>query len=689
MQQQPGCTSSDTVLAVTTLSFDIAALELLLPLSVGGRLVIASTAAAYDPYALVALMERHAVTIFQTTPTRWRFVIESGWTGRPGLKALCGGEAMGRGLAEQLLERCAEVWNMYGPTEATVWCCIHQVQHATGAVPIGRPIAGTQAYVLDARLQPVPVGTAGELYIGGAQLARGYLGKPVLTRERFIPDPFSTKKEARLYATGDTVRWLPDGNLEFLGRSDTQVKIRGLRVELGEIESVLSLHPQLRQCAVTAYEVAPQEKALAAYVVFRDPLQPALQDVRQFLRQRLPEQMVPAAFVVMRELPLTPNGKIDRRALPPARRESAVLGDYVAPETDLQRQVAAVWQSVLHLPRIGLRDNFFELGGYSLLAVRLVNELKRTLGLTLEPMDLLAHPTIEGILPLAQDPRRVRQRPALIPVQRAEKGQPVFFTWHNTRWDLLCLAGAEDARQPFFISEVPYSAEMLLAAARSEEPRFPSLQELAAPHVELVRSVDFRGPCVVAGCSYGAVLAFEVATQLVGRGIPVSAVCLFDGNIRPGTERVKQQLQSKAQALGRRCLGVVRSDHTGTDSLAGTRSDPGGALPEMSPEALASATWDERWPFINRIWVHIMWHYWPRRLDSHGVLLRARDNGNYYSKEEDFDGSLGWGKLFAGGVETLAVPGNHYTMWQDPQVATLRESWAACLKAASAGRPTR
>jgi amino acid adenylation domain-containing protein len=677
MQALPGCTAADTVLAVTTLSFDIAALELLLPLTVGARVVLARSQAALDPGALGALIDRHSVTLVQTTPTRWRLLIESGWPRQKGLKALCGGESLSRGLAEELLDRCAELWNMYGPTETTVWACLHRVTRGSGPIPIGRPVPNTTAYVLDARLQPVPIGTPGELCIGGVQVARGYLRRPAITAERFIPDPFVSRKGARLFRTGDLVRALPDGSLEFIGRLDNQLKIRGFRIEPEEVEAVLAGHPQLRFGAVNSYDVRPQKKGLAAYLVFRDPAHSVVAEVRQFLRERLPEHMVPTAYVNLPELPLTPNGKVDRGALPRPALEPIPLEDYAPARNPMEERLAEIWQRILDRPRVGIRDNLFDLGGSSLVSVRLVVEMNRVFKVTLEPIDLLAHPTIERLIPVIQNPARRAHQPALIPIQSGESGQPVFFTWHNARWEVLRLAKAPAQRQPFYISEVPYPAELLLAAAHAELPTFPKLEELAAPHVSLIRGSGLNGPCVIAGASYGAVLAFEVAHQLIAQRIPVTAVCLFDGNIRPGLKRVKLQIRNKAQRALRKW---VKRAGPGTSRLEGSTALSEPALPALSRESLDSANWDERWPFINRIWLHIMWHYWPQPLATRGILFRARDNEAYYSKDDDFDGCLGWSKLFTLGLEVIPVSGDHYGIWREPHLEALRRAWARSLR---------
>ena len=394
MRAEPGLTADDTLLAVTTLSFDIAGLELFLPLTVGARVVIANSAAVADGPQLMALMERSNVTVMQATPATWRLLIQSGWQGDSRLRILCGGEALPRELADQLLARCGELWNMYGPTETTIWSTVYRVQPGEGPISIGRPIANTQIYILDSHLQPVPIGVAGELYIGGDGLARGYFKRPELTAEKFIRDPFSETPNPRLYKTGDLARYHAAGTIEFLGRIDHQVKIRGFRIELGEIEAVLAQHAQVRQAVVVAREDTPGDKRLVAYLIAKGST-PSVSDLRSFLKDQLPDYMVPAAFVMREAFPLTPNGKVDRKALPaPDGARPSINANYAAPQTDSERALAAIWQDVLKVERVGRHDNFFDLGGHSLLIVQVHARLGSITPKPITIADLFRFPTI-------------------------------------------------------------------------------------------------------------------------------------------------------------------------------------------------------------------------------------------------------------------------------------------------------
>jgi amino acid adenylation domain-containing protein len=393
MQSELGLRHSDCLVAVTTLSFDIAVLELLLPLICGAQVVLASRQQAMDGLLLKALLLQQPC-IMQATPATWRMLIHAGWEGSPDFVALVGGEALPPDLAQQLLRRCRRLWNMYGPTETTVWSTCAYVQ-STGTA-IGRPIANTMVYVLDQRGQPVPVGVAGEIHIGGAGVARGYLNRPDLTQERFVADPFAGGA-ARMYRTGDLGRWRADGTLECLGRNDQQVKIRGFRIEPGEIEAQLRRQPGVREAVVLAREDSPGDKRLVAYVVGQPGTQPDVPGLRQALAQVLPEYMVPAAYVMLEALPLTPNGKLDRKALPMPEDTAYGRQAYEAPRDEVESALAQIWAKLLQIERVGRHDHFFELGGHSLLVVQLISRTREEWNLDLTPLDVFSHPRLSEL----------------------------------------------------------------------------------------------------------------------------------------------------------------------------------------------------------------------------------------------------------------------------------------------------
>jgi amino acid adenylation domain-containing protein len=521
MRETPGLTAEDTLLSVTTLSFDIAALELFLPLSVGARVVLASRQVASDGRQLLDTLDQSGATVMQATPATWRLLLEAGWSGSGQLKILCGGEALPRELANQLTARCKELWNLYGPTETTIWSAACEVKPGNATVSIGHPIANTQIYLLDRHLVPVPIGVPGELHIGGAGLSLGYLNRPNLTAERFIANPFSHQATSRLYKTGDLARYLPDGNIEYLGRIDHQVKIRGFRIETGEIEAVLRQHPEVRETVVLVREDAPGDKRLVAYILsnhypdrvpFKSncvaefagtaPLTLQTEDIsnggvclvgvpdttagqlvrlhlhlpgleeavwlsgkvawrqgirvginftlttqeqslveqsvenlletqgflkifqrtlsgnlRSYLKQKLPDYMVPSHFILLPSLPLTPNGKVNRQALPaPNLTKFDHSENFVPPRTAAEEALAGIWAEVLRLERVGVHDNFFELGGHSLLATQILSRLRDSFQVDLPLRRLFESPTIAELAKNVEIGRQEAPAPLAPPI---------------------------------------------------------------------------------------------------------------------------------------------------------------------------------------------------------------------------------------------------------------------------------
>jgi len=396
MRETPGLHDHDRLVAVTTLSFDIAALELFLPLITGARLILASHETAQDPRLLIKLLDESKATVMQATPATWRLLLEVGWSGQSGLRMLCGGEALPRQLANELLQR-GELWNMYGPTETTIWSATSRVEAGEGPVTIGPPIHNTSFYVLDAKQQPVPIGIPGDLYIGGDGVAKGYFRNAQLTAERFITDPFSKRAGDRLYKTGDLVRHRPDGRLEFLGRLDNQVKVRGFRIELGEIESVLARDPGIRECVVAAQEDEPGSNRLVAYCVPQESQKSSSEVLRNWVAASLPEYMIPSVFVFMPSLPHTPNGKIDRKAL--VRLDALSLPEqnlFIAPRNAAEAKLAAVCAEVLHLDRVSVHDSLFDLGADSIHLFQIIARAAQV-GITLTPQQILRLRTVAAL----------------------------------------------------------------------------------------------------------------------------------------------------------------------------------------------------------------------------------------------------------------------------------------------------
>lgn len=387
--------SSDIYLGVASMSFDASVMDFYLPLTAGAKLVIVDSDTPRDPPALAHVMRTSGVTAMHATPSVWRSLVETGWPGDQALTVFSGGEALPWELAKLLLPRCSKLWNLYGPTETAVYSAIHDVNGDDGTVLVGRPIQNTQIYVLDAQRQPVPIGVPGEICIAGAGVARGYFQRPDLTQEKFVTDPF--RPSQRMYCTGDLGRVRADGIIECLGRIDQQVKVRGFRIELGEIESVLLQCPGIRQAAVDLRQKATGDKRLIAYVVAENG-SIRISEVRQSLSSKLPDYMLPSAFVIVDALPLSPNGKLNRNALPdPGDAPPARTDAFVAPSTPVQIAIAEIFSQVLEIQQVGLHDNFFELGGHSLLATRVVSRLRDRFQIEVTPRLLFEAPTVAGL----------------------------------------------------------------------------------------------------------------------------------------------------------------------------------------------------------------------------------------------------------------------------------------------------
>jgi len=400
MADKPGIAENDRLLAVTTLSFDIAVLELYLPLISGATTVIASREQSMDGDELEDLIDDHDITLMQATPATWRLLMSVNWKGNTQLKALCGGEALPADLQQSLVPKVKSLWNMYGPTETTVWSCCQLIEKSDSDILIGEPIANTQCYVVDDNQQLTPLGVPGELFIGGKGLARGYLNREELTQERFVPNPFSDDNDSRLYRTGDLVKRRSDGSLEYIQRIDNQIKLRGYRIELGEIQSVLSNLDSIKDSLVCLKEQRAGDPRLIAYIVLQDGQQLTATEIRDGLRQTLPDYMLPQHFVELDKIPLTPNGKIDNKALPSPFTSGTQDEDKTSPRNSAEQQLAEIWADALNMPveNIGVFDNFFDIGGHSLLSMSVISKIRDISGTKLNPRVMLLS-SLEHIAP--------------------------------------------------------------------------------------------------------------------------------------------------------------------------------------------------------------------------------------------------------------------------------------------------
>ena len=398
MLREPGLSGADVVAAITTVSFDIAALELYVPLLAGACIVLVPRSVATDGEALSALLTEERVTFMQATPATWRLLLEAHWSGAPHFVACCGGDVLTADLARSLVARVGALWNLYGPTETTVWSTLGRIETGVDLVTIGRPTANTQVYILDRAGAPTPVGVPGEIWIGGAGVASGYWRNPELTGKRFLSDPFDGSiPRGSIYRTGDMARWLGDGRIVHMGRLDLQLKLRGFRIEPGEIESELAAHPAIREAVVVMRGDSPERERLVAYVVYRRESAVTTSEVREHLRRALPDYMIPAVFVAIDAVPWTPNGKVDRRALPdPFRQGNVAAGGSMVPATDTEQLIAGIWRDALGVERVGAEDNFFDLGGHSLLGLHVAAKIHERTGWRM-PTHLMFRHTLRQI----------------------------------------------------------------------------------------------------------------------------------------------------------------------------------------------------------------------------------------------------------------------------------------------------
>ena len=711
MAAEPGLCSKDTLLAVTTLSFDIAGLEIYLPLSVGARIVLASRDVTVDGFRLAVQLSDCGATMMQATPFTWRMLLASGWQGSRELKILCGGEALSEDLASQLAPRCASLWNMYGPTETTIWSSIQRVPENIGKISLGRPIANTQYYVLDGYLNPVPVGVAGELHIGGAGLARGYLNRPELVSEKFISNPFSKNPKERLYKTGDRVRYLSGGEIEFLGRIDDQVKIRGYRIELGEIEAMLGQHAGIQQAVVLAREDIPGDRRLVSYAVATPGSTPSASDLRNFLMQKLPEYMVPSIFVSLESLPLTANGKLDRKALPAPNQTRSDLSETITPpRTPIEEVLASIWAEVLKLDEVGIHDNFFHLGGHSLLAIQVISRMRNNFRMDLPVRTLFEAPTIAQLAARLEHP----SKPIVSSNGKATYSHLIELRSGPNQKPIFCFpyrCGVQ-GEYTHFLRLAKYMEEysfygLQAKAADSHTPPHASVEELATNYVREIEDFEPNGPYYLIGDCAGAPEAYETARQLSTRGKIVGLLVLLDArgpylsgrywHLGPYSIKDLDLLRSRLLSsrfgmwcrnlnaasslhwqeskklpngerwryLGRKVFGMLKTQIGASQKYT--------AAPFQESEEVLSASEDELLQHVYRTRSQYRTN-WPS--DYRGRLAVIINEQSF-----GFDRTFGWAESAAGGVETYGIRGDHISYMLD-YVPLVADQLRACLEKA-------
>lgn len=671
----------EVVLHLAAPQFDASTFEVWAPLLHGGKCVVCPTN-SLAARELGSVLREFGVTTLWLTSSLFNAILDEDPACLSTLQQLLiGGEALSMPHVRRALRALPhlQIINGYGPTECTTFSCTYPIPSELPSnlpsIPIGRPIANTQAYVLDKYMQPTPVGAPGELYIGGPGVARGYINQPRLTAESFVPNPFNEIAGESIYKTGDLARYLPDGSIEFMGRKDCQVKIRGFRIEATEIEAALAEHPSLKAAAIAVRDSGPSGKQLVAYVVARTGYQPAPQELRLFLKQKLPDYMIPSEWVFLQELPKLESGKLDRKSLPALDRDrTSSPRTVVAPRNAAESELVKIWEEVLEKHPISTRDNFFDLGGHSLLAVRLLTAVEQSFGRKLHLSDLLSAPTIESLAALLRSSDQLPTS-SLVPIQT-----------RGTRPSLFCVHGGGGHVLRFRDLALELGSEQPFYGLRS--PDFGgvngevTVERLAEIYLAEVRTVQGEGPYFLAGASFGGLVAYEMACRLKAEGQEVGLVALFDTSnpafykSKPLSEILnykRQHLLQKVKhhfgrvmytpisALGRLSWGIILSIRTRLSFV-------------IWRGAYAICRWKNRpLPFIFRdnlkLFTVLTRDYEPRQYPGRVTLFKAADQSVLLG----LDPELGWGPVAKGGVEVYEVPGDHMTILDRPRVAHLAE----------------
>ncbi len=658
----------DVLLALTTIAFDIAGIDIWLPLLVGARMLMVERAAALDERMLEDIINREGVTFLQCTPATWKLLLDSGWQGKADLQAVCTGEAMPKDLARELVSRVGTAWNMYGPTETTIWSTGYKFSGPDDPILIGRPIANTQAYILDEHLAPTPIGVPGELYLGGDGLAIGYLHNPALTAARFVADPFSPQSGARLYKTGDLARYRSDGNIECLGRNDDQIKLRGYRIEPGEICAAILRHPSIRDAVAVLQTSATGDSRIVAYLISKTSEQPEADELRGFLRRKLPEYMIPASFVFLDSFPLNTNGKLDRRALPKPKMTSAGTGG-AGPADPIEELLSGIFRTVLGLREVGVNDDFFDLGGHSLTAAHLFREINICFNLNLPLATLFHAPTVRRLANLIRDAEDQQMSAPVVKIQPNGSRPPMYCIGEVSGEVIVFRRLAQELGQ----DQPMYG----LQPFRLLGPR-PTVQQLAAAYIRELRERDDPQPFCLLGYSFGGLVAVEMARQLQLSGVTPPAVMLIDAAYPAGchqNESWSQKIQryryhwrelakggGLAHILSRMRHGATRLAHRATTTV-GVPLPANGARDVGDLQGIASD--------IYRI----------KSYNGRVHLFRAESQIEFLGGGED----LGWAGVLSNLV-VEAVPGDHGTINTGTNLKILARKLKQCLYSSPNGR---
>jgi amino acid adenylation domain-containing protein len=656
-------TPKDVLLAVTTISFDIAGLELFLPLISGARVHMVVREEATDGVLLADAIANSHATLVQATPATWQLLADRGWAAKGPLKILCGGEALPPSLANWL---CAQgrIWNVYGPTETTIWSTAAEL-HAGEPVTIGKPIDNTRVYVLDPAQNPVPVGVPGELYIGGAGVAQGYWRREDLTAERFVPDPFLGPNGGKLYRTGDLVRYLPDGNLEFIRRLDHQVKLRGFRIELEEIEQVLCEHPQVTSAAAKIVEGGSAGPRLVGFYTYSGSEPPSGASLRDFVHSKLPSYMVPSDLVLLPEFPRTPNGKVDRKALRAPERPAHEPAATEIPSDATEALVLQIWERVLDRRPIRLEDDFFELGGHSLLGAQLLAAVQQAFGTKLSLSSLFEASTAGEMAARLRDGKGIAGS-MVVPIRSSgsNKKNPLFIVQASPRLRMLTLALPED--QP--VSVITEFEPGTLASQ-------PSLKQIAARQVQALLEARPHGPYQLVGRCANGVLAYEMAQQLRAQGEEVSLLVMIDAfnpdRWRYSRPNLWQQFYVRLNLVRFHLANLADLEPGQRRAYLQERVRSVGNLLRRAQDA----EMEDQAEDAGTLTLAAVRNYSPLAYGGRVILYRAlrRPRGSFA------DAAHGWAQLVRE-LETVDIPGDHHSMLRNPNVRTMAEHLSSRIR---------
>lgn len=682
----------DIYLHTASFSFSSSIRQFLTPLTRGAKLVIATHEQTKNPLQLFQLMQAENVTVCDSLQEVWSHGLHALETISPSeanhrlpqkLRVLVfSGSLLTADFLQTLrqhLENQPQIINVYGQSETTgntAYPIPADFTQATGRVSVGRPLAYRQTYILNSELQPVPIGLIGELHVSGCSLSRGYLHLPELTQEKYIPNPFATEGAGPiLYKTGDLARYLPDGNIEIIGRTDFQVKIRGMRVETGEIESVLLQHPAVKQAVVAARDTAAGERFLAAYYVAAPDQTPVNAELRAFLKQHLPDYMVPAAFMRLEAMPLTPNGKLNRLGLPePELDQHESNAPAVAPRDELEQKLVEIWRQVLGLKQIGIRDSFFDLGGHSLLAVELFAVMEREFGKNLILATLLQAPTIEQLATYIRDNQELDTKSLVVMQPKGTK--PPLFCIHAVGGNLLSYKELLTHLEP---DQPVYGLQA--QGLDGKQPILTKVEDMAALYIGEMKTVQPDGPYFIVGHSFGGFVAFEIAQQLQAAGDEVAFLGLFDAIIPgargrvPHQEVLRRHWQEFSQTGPAYFLQKLRQKITATQNeLEQSWKRLKGKYYQKQGVALPHT--------IRNLPIKQANHQAARAYQLQvypGVVTLFRAQERFHTVAWELDPFLGWGPLAGGGLEVIDVPGDHESCLKEPHISSLAAEVTACL----------